>query len=357
MKESMKKLKQLILLIVFFPRVLQRLFTLRESRVFAWGFLGLVVGASLVYFLGFKLTGFELWGLSSINTIGENSDLPDAIKNNPVKFNSEEYRLPEKIEPRGLNLIFFADQYASWEEFESDINSLMREIKTIEPWQSYDSFNIFKINPKASGICWVKIKDERKPVLRCGQKINDYLGNLSLERFKLIVLSRQEFQSWANVTRLQNSGVFFSMPQTLADSMDKKTHGLLFAHLLGHVFGLKDEEIFVLAQAGGAPHTPDGPNCAPDAALAQKWWGELAKQFPQVGYFKGCGGNENYIKPTQASIMNLNTGAEISFSYGPVSERYLRKILDYCFSPNTQQQARNDSEFFNRYPEFKDCLK
>jgi len=276
--------------------------------------------------------------------------------NNPIKFNVEEFKLPEKNNNEGLNLIFFADQYPSWEEFESDINVLMEEMKTIEPWQSYQYFNIYKINPKETDICYITIEDERKSTLRCQLEINNYLNNLPLENFRLIVLSRQEFQSWANVVRYENSGIFFSVTKQLSDT-DKKVNGLLFAHLLGHAFGLKDEEIFVLAKAGGAPHTPDGPNCAPDVITAEKWWGDLTKKYPEVGYFKSCCGDENYIKPTQSSIMNLNTGSPIVYTYGPVSEEYLKKVLTYCFTPGSNVQVTTDSGFFQQYPEFKECLK
>jgi len=129
------------------------------------------------------------------------------------------------------------------------------------------------------------------------------------------------------------------------------------AHLFGHSFGLKDEEIFVIVQAGGAPHAPDGPNCAPNAATAEKWWGNLTKKYSAVGYFKGCAGNENYIKPTVASIMNLNTGSPIIYDYGPVSEQYLKKALDYCFTSGNYNLAQTDPKFFEQYPEFKECLK
>ncbi len=353
----MKRFKQLILLIFFLPRTLWRLLTWRETRVWAWGFLGLLFGIFLVWlFLENPKIDYSLSDLKNFVGLKENPG-QKSLEKNPVQFNEEEFRIPGIINPKGLNLVFFADQYASWSEFEKDIEILMGEIKMIEPWQSYSAFNIFKINPKTNGLCWIKIKDERKPVLRCGEEINNYLGVFSFERFRLIVLSRQEFQSWANMTRLQNSGIFFSLPQSPADSAAKKTNGLLLAHLFGHVFGLKDEEIFVLAKAGGAPHTADGPNCAPDAATAENWWGGLTKQFPQVGYFKGCGGDENLIKPTQSSIMNLNTGAEMSFSYGPVSEQYLKKILDYCFNTEGFSSAKSDKAFFEQYPEFKECLK
>lgn len=274
----------------------------------------------------------------------------------PIKYTAEEFRLPDKVNPKGLNLIFLADQYPSWEEFENDINALMGELQTIEPWQSYQFFNRYVINPKETGLCYIKIKDERKPVLRCRQGINNYLNTLPLENFRLIVLSRQEFQSWANITRYKNSGIFFSAPHALTEKTDQRVSALLFAHLLGHAFGLKDEEIFVLAQAGGAPHTPDGPNCAPDVTTAEKWWGDLAKKYPEVGYFKGCGGNQNYIKPTQSSIMDLNTGAPIVYSYGPVSERYLKKMLEYCYSTK-RYTVSDDQAFFTAYPDFIACVE
>ena len=268
---------------------------------------------------------------------------------------SEEYRLPENINSRGLNLIFFADQYDSWQEFEQDIDSLIRELKTIEPWKTYNFYNIYKINPNEEGLCYVKIKDEKKPRLRCRVEINDYLGKLPLERFKLIVLSQQEFESWVNAVRLENSGIFISAPNLISGS-GKEIQSLLLAHLFGHAFGLKDEELFLSAKAGGAPHTPDGPNCAPDIDIAEEWWGDIAEEFSEVGYFKGCCGSEDFIKPTQSSIMNLNTGSPIVYTYGLVSERYLKKVLDYCFSPKISNEPVSDSVFFQRYPEFKECL-
>ncbi len=311
-----------------------------------------MISRKLFFGLGLLLLGGLVFYLFGFTPNSNSTSSP------PVQLSAEEYRLPEEINSEGLNFVFFADQYSSWQEFESDIDFLMEEIKKIEPWQSYQHYNIYKINPKnAEGLCYVKVKDEVSPVLRCHEEINNYLTNLGLERFKLIVLSRQEFQSWANVVRLENSGIFFSAPHLLIESSEQKNYGLFFAHLLGHAFGLKDEEVFVLAKAGGAPHSPDGPNCAPDEATAEKWWGDLAKEHPEVGYFKGCCANPYYIKPTESSIMNLNTGAPIVYTYGPVSERYLKKVLDYCFTPGTDEQAKADSEFFQRYPEFRECLK
>lgn len=325
-------------------------------RFFFWLFW-VFVFTILFIFIFPLMTGRPIFYLlNKIESLAGKREVVIDLSKNKIKFNSEEYKISEKVNTDGLNLVFLADQYSSWGEFDSDIESIMGELQNIEPWKSYKSFNIYKINPKDSGLCYIKTKDERKPVLRCREDINNYLNNLPLDRFRLIVLSRQEFQSWANITRYENSGVFFSVPKALIDPNEKKVNALLMAHLLGHTFGLKDEETFVIAQAGGAPHTPDGPNCAPDAATAEKWWGDLMKKNKEVGYFKGCAGDETFIKPTESSIMNLNTGSPIVYTYAPVSERYLKKVLDYCFTDIAPPEASKDTDFFKQYPEFKSCL-
>lgn len=265
------------------------------------------------------------------------------------------FNYPEKVYPNGLNLIFYADQYLNKEEFDRDVKILSQDLKKFKPWNQYDNYNIYKIFPeKEKNICKIKNEDERKPVLRCSEKINNYLNNLNLKKFKLVVLSRQDFQSWANVKRLDNGGIFFSLKGAISEQ-DRISYAVLFAHLMGHAFGLKDEEKYVLAKAGGAPHTPDGPNCAPDEKTAKEWWGDLGED-EQVGYFKTCCGSDDYIKPTQSSIMNLNSGMEDFIpTYGPVSERYLQKVLNYCFSKE-KVKYEDDKEFFDRYQEFKKCL-
>jgi hypothetical protein len=268
----------------------------------------------------------------------------------------ENFRLPEPTYSNGLNLVFFADQYSNWEEFDSDIDFLMKGIKTVIPWNNYMNYNVYKIfSEEGNKICSVKTEDERKPFLRCNEGINKYLNKLPLMRFKLVVLSRQEFQSWANISRLKDSGIFFSLKDKISEE-DSQLQNVLFAHLMAHAFGLKDEEKYVLAKGGGAPHTPDGPNCAPDKETAEKWWGDLAKENEQVDYFNTCCGNDEYIKPTKGSLMNLNSGTEnFDSSYGPVSERYLNKILNYCFLEE-KVEYEDDKDFFDRYPEFRECL-
>lgn len=286
-----------------------------------------------------------------------NSSLAASVDIVQANLDPEVYFAPGTIYPRGLNLIFFADGYLSWNEFSKDIQTLMRQLQRTEPWKSYSRYNIYSILPKEIDICGVKVKDERKPVLRCSpEKINSYLNKLQMDHFKVIVLSRRDFQSWANISRLADSGIFFSIPETPVDDTGEGIIGTFFLHMVGHAFGLKDEEIFVIAKAHSAAHEPDGPNCAPDKDTAEKWWGDLALGDPRVGYFEGCAANGTYIRPTKGSIMNLGDLSEFVPDYGPVSGRYLRKMLTYCFSKEVYS-IDDDPDFFELYPELKECLE
>ena len=206
--------------------------------------------------------------------------------------------------------------------------------------------------PSTITLCTVKTENERKPVLRCQTDINNYFEELKLPSAKFIILSRKRFESWANLARTDSAGIFFSIPEKLDDT-NSPSYGILFLHLLGHAFGLKDEEKFVIAKADSKAHLPDGPNCAPDRETAEKWWGNLVSKYPQrVHYFFTCAGSDKYIRATYSSLMNLNNSDNLVTDYGPVSEEYLSKLLKYCFSPKTYNYA-DDPEFFDRYPEIK----
>ncbi len=264
------------------------------------------------------------------------------------------YGFPKPHFSKGLNLVFIADSYPSRSEFETDISLIRDALKEAEPWRSYERYNFYEIFPYRADFCGVQTENFRHPTLVCDDgKINKYLTKIKTDGpYKLVVLSRQSFESWATVSRIANSGIFFSLPPNAAG--DGYSYHVQFLHLFGHAFGLKDEELFAIAKAGSPDTKPDGPNCAPDKATAKDWWGDLVASSTGVGYFKGCVGNKEYIKPTDGSLMNMNELSKLTFSYGPVSERYLRKILDYCFS-NKASTASNDPAFFAQYPEFGIC--
>lgn len=267
------------------------------------------------------------------------------------------YHIPAVPYPRGLSFIFFSDGYLSWNDFDKDADTLLSSLRSVEPWRSYERYNIYKILAHETDTCAVKTAEERKPVLRCDpEKLNAYLNRISTGPFKLIVLSKRDFQSWANVRRLDDSGIFFSAPSMPADLASLAAYKVMFLHLLGHAFGLKDEEEHPIAKADSAALVPDGPNCAPDRATAETWWGSfVAEKNGAVGYFPGCAGNPNYIKPTKISLMNLAEFSTAAADYGPVSEEYLRNILTYCFQEETRHVS-DDPEFFARFPEFRACV-
>lgn len=268
------------------------------------------------------------------------------------------YHVPGAPYARGLSLIFFADGYLSWDEFDRDADIVMRGLKSVEPWRLFSRFNIYKIKPRENDICGIQVANERKPVLRCDPALlNGYLNRLETGPFKLVVLSRRDFQSWANITRLADSGIFFSIPVAPDGPPAEAALAIPFAHLMGHAFGLKDEEMFVIAQADSAGNIAGGPNCAPDLATAKQWWGDLATRYPdRVGYFPMCAGHREYIGPHQGSIMNLGDLSHFAPDYGPVSERYLQKVMDYCFSEK-RYTVGDDPQFFDQYPEFTACLQ
>lgn len=286
------------------------------------------------------------------------ADVSKALEENSASLDESVYRVPQNPHKRGLNFIFFADGYLSWDDFEKDINFIMRGMQSVEPWRSFNRFNVYKIRPKELDLCGVKVKDERKPVIRCSPDgLNSYLNKLVLgNQFKLILLSRRDFQSWANVVRIADSGIFMSIPQSPQEINGEQALGIQFLHLLGHAFGLKDEELFIIAKFDAAVLVPDGPNCAPNKRTAQKWWSHLAEKYPnRVGYFGGCSGKKEYMKPTEGSLMNLGDLSKFEPDYGPVSEEYLNKILKFCFSEAVYKES-DDSKFFMTYPEFKACV-
>lgn len=328
--------------------------------------------AAPIFFAAFLASGFVVFGLwyggvvrfgregrvSQPQTIQSAAVNEAAIQQSPVALDPNVYRAPAAPYPVGLNLIFFGDNYLSWQDFERDQAVVKNALQFAEPWKSYSRYNFYEIFPKELDSCFVKTQDERKPALRCNAEIvNRYLGNLRINgHFKLVVLSRRSFQSWANVVRLADSGIFFSTPSSPQNPADETTVGWLFLHLLGHAFGLKDEEPYVIAKADSSPHQPDGPNCAPDKKTAKLWWGDLAGTDKSVGYFTGCAASKRYIKPTEGSLMNLGDLAKFQPDYGPVSERYLQKILAYCFSERAVSVS-DDPDFFAQYPDFQECAR
>jgi hypothetical protein len=275
------------------------------------------------------------------------------------------YGIPGNISPRGFNIVFVSDGIYDPAEFLYRIDTLERGLKVVEPWKSYDNFNFFTVFAKDRDFCTVS---DPGPMLKCDKDLIGALQPLGLYRFKVVIVSAKQFVAWSNVVRLENSVIALSLPQR--DMADQTVYRNVWLHEFGHSFGLRDEMAQdVQATPGSAATTPGGPNCAPDARTAVQWWGEMIRKVngtnnthyfesgqntTDVGLYYGCAGNPNYIKPTMGSLMNTHDA--IMSEYGPVSERYLRKVLDYCYSDFIYNETY-DPDFFGQYPEFRECLQ
>lgn len=273
------------------------------------------------------------------------------------------YAIPQALHPRGLNIALVSEGFEKEEDFARAAQFVKDAFSWIEPWRSYKDFNFFEVFTGQADICHIEIQNHVKPTLRCNTRVNDYIAPLGLYRFKAVILSRRDFTAWANVTRLDNSVVAYSLP---ADKEGQEFYRKVLLHEFAHGFGLRDEMTkSVIALGGSAPTRAGGPNCAPDLATAKDWWGDLIKRSGgayvfgsgegDVGFYFGCAGHVDFIKPTIGSLMNMQDASHPSDDYGPVSERYLRKVLDYCFSEKVYS-VRDDPDFFWIYPEFSPCV-
>ena len=311
------------------------------------------------------------WKLSSksLSTIMQ-TDTPTRLDNtawldthfNWKGLNPLVYTVPETIYPRGLNLLFIADAFNTQDEFIDAVDVILKAMKQTEPWKSHAEINAFLIFQNSSTICMVKEENSYAPVLKCGKELIALAQTLPLVNVKVVVLSRQSFVSWANVSRFENSFVFYSMPESKqTDTFNLK----IFIHEFAHGFGLRDETRSIIADSGSAPARPEGPNCAPNVAVAKLWWGKYLKHEDgalifdstnnDVGFYFGCAGNQDYLRPTQKSLMNIQDFPDAD-TYGLVSEDYLRKVLKYCYS-STIYSKIDDAEFVSQYPDFAICFK
>jgi hypothetical protein len=299
------------------------------------------------------------------NTITETLDT-NINRNN---LNPTIYDIPKNPSNRALNIVFISENIHDKSKFATQTEWAKTAIKAVEPFKSHQFINFFSVyTGKDTEMCELHNKDSEAPSLKCTTKVNDYILPLGLIKFKAIILSEQYFITWSNVTRLENSLVAYSTEMQRINS--EFATRLLQSHF-AHGFGLKDEMVkSIIADDKSKAKLPDGPNCVPDAKLAIGMWGDkvtkVANQYiygdpGDVGFYKGCAGNENYIKPVKFSLMNLERTGEGSDRYGKVSEQYLKQVLKYCYSPNifrlNEIANQDDINFFEWYPEYRSCVK
>jgi len=268
-----------------------------------------------------------------------------------LKTKSTVLKEPEKdvcenigeIDEYGFNIVFFNDGYEDKNEFNADLTRLISSMKNIEPFKSFDNINFFKIENSDQNVCSVKETNSRRSQVKCSTEINKYLKKCNLDNFKLIVLTKDKSISYSVISKYKNSLMVLSKPGNGVSNN-------VFLHELGHLFGLVDEKATALGpvSADSLANKPSRPNCAPDIKTAEIWWKDYLN-YSDVGFYPGCAGNEQYIKPTESSIMSNNFGS----GYGRVSTDYMKQVLNCCYM---EKPDKSCEEFYENYPEFNACL-
>lgn len=217
-----------------------------------------------------------------------------------------------------LNLVFSPLNYQSKEIFLKDIDVLIRRLEKTKPFVEFrQSLGIYYIvlSKKEENLFFKNTPDI--PPLKAR---NDFLDNISHKLksdYKLIIIDAQGSSFCAELSLIDKTSLLI-----LGKKRYKNENSFAkgFLHELGHCLGLRDEcaKCNKLCPAGP-------PNCAISKEEAQAWWGDLVTPGGRVTYITGCCGNYDYFRPTIASLMNDPDKAE---DFGPVNERYLKRILE-----------------------------
>jgi len=191
-----------------------------------------------------------------------------------------------------------------------------RRLKQTKPFDESDSLKIWYINfsKKEEGVIFKPTS--AFPPLKVRR---DFLENIRQQlksNYKLVIIDAQGLVSCAELSLPDKMSLIILGKKRYADSA---SFAKGFLHELGHSLGLRDE-----GMDSDSSCPPGPPNCAATKEQALNWWGDLVGKDERVNYIAGCCGNKDYIRPTIASYMN---NPDKAGDFGPVNERYLRKIL------------------------------
>jgi hypothetical protein len=214
-------------------------------------------------------------------------------------------------------LVFCILRYKDISYSHEDIKKLVWILKITSPFKYFPIFKIWTL----------VLSDKEEPeIFKFTQDFpplkirEDFLKNIQVrlgEEYKLVILDAQGSVSCAELSQANRSSIIILGRRAYVND-DGFAKG--FLHELGHAFGLRDECVNCQQRSSSGY-----PNCASCLEEAQKWWGDLVIEGGRVNYIYGCCGNEEYIRPTIASLMNDPDKAD---DFGPVNERYLRRELE-----------------------------
>ena len=223
---------------------------------------------------------------------------------------------PSASKGETFNLIFCSLNYSDKEIFSKDIDGLIQRLKKTKPFDEFmESLGIYYIDLlKEEENLFFKNTQDFPPLKVRSDFLSDILTKLK-SGYKLVIVDAQGSVSCAELSSIDKMSLIILGK---ARYKDKDSFAKGFLHELGHSLGLRDECVNCekLSSAGE-------PNCAATKEEAERWWGDLVG-VSRTNYISGCCGERNFIRPTIASLMNDPDKAE---DFGPVNERYLRKIL------------------------------
>jgi hypothetical protein len=216
-----------------------------------------------------------------------------------------------------LNLVFCSLNYQDKDDFMLDIGILIQGFKKTKPFNEFQNLKAWYIILSRQEESEIFKLTQDFPPLKVRQDFTNEIADHIGPSYKLIIIDAKGSLSCAE---LSLPGRFSLVILGRNRYKDKSGFTKGFLHELGHSLGLREES----PNSEAALCLPGPPNCAVTREEAENLWGDLIGKGDRVGYFEGCCGNKDYIRPTIASLMN---NPEEASDFGPVNERYLRQEL------------------------------
>ena len=239
-----------------------------------------------------------------------------------------------------LNFVFVFHnlQDHSSEEYEHEMTAFLG---TVAPFNKA-SYNVYTIELPTT-LCWPRQdKTVVKSQLECDWTLlNKKIEACALHNAKVIILTGEDVQTVTVPTRYQTS---FSVIN------ERAFNRYAFLHEVGHLFGLQEEATTLRVYKSSPAYAPWRPNCATNSTEARDWWGGMIGQ-QDTGYYNGCAGHLDYLRPNNATLMGDKATNESG--YGTVSTAYLQAAYDCCYAKN--RTTYDCDNFFSTYPDLKQC--
>jgi hypothetical protein len=180
-----------------------------------------------------------------------------------------------------------------------------------------------------------------QPQLSCDWGgVNALLAACDLAQAKVLIITGNDVQS-------VSVPVYYGSSIAIINEKAYDRYSVL--HEFGHLFGLQEESKKLRVPPYSPAFASRKPNCAPNISMAKEWW-RLYEDVNGTGYYEGCAGHADYIRPNNETLM----GDAFEWAdYGYVSTLYLAQAYDCCYAAN--RTAYSCAVFFKEYPGWAAC--